>query len=256
MNMRPFLLAVLGILLFGGLVSSAYASAITRALTMPRSGGQNTVQVPSTAPTTSTKRATTTAGAGQPLASDTFQRANQRLWGTAADGHVWDGDANTAPTFSIVNGLGQLGGAQGTFSAILGPPAPASDVQVSAMASSFDGGKVNIGAVVRWNDTNNWYKALIDGTQFSIIKHVHGVGITLTSMAFHAQAGIVYTVRIRAQGTTLAAKVWPATTPEPSNWMIDTTDTSLASGKGGIRVVLQNWVIVRVSTFLENAVNG
>ena len=256
MNVRWFLLAVLAILLFGGLISSAYASTITRALSMPRAGRQYNAQLPVTQLTTTSKGSTTIAQTGQILARDSFQRANQTLWGTATDGQNWEGDANTAPPFSIVNGLGQLAGIQGTFNAVLGPTVPASDVQVSAMASNFDGGTVNIGAVVRWNDTNNWYKALIDGSHLSIIKHIHGVGKSLTTIPFHARAGIVYTLRIRAQGATFAAKVWPTTTAEPANWMLVTSDTSLASGRGGIRIVTQNDAIVRVSTFLETAVNA
>ena len=259
MNFRWIFLTMLVIVIFGGLVSSAYANAITRDLTVSRTNGQSTIQSPATSSVLVPKRPTSTTKPGQlavtTLARDTFQRANQALWGTAVDGQNWDGDANSAVMFSIAGGMGQIAGGQGTFNAILGPTTSATDVSVSATTSRFDAGKVNIGAVVRWKDANNWYKALIDGTQLSIIKHIHGIGESLTSIPFRAQAGIVYTLRIRAQGTTLSAKVWPTTTVEPTNWMIVTSDMSLTSGRGGIRVVTQSNAIIRISAFLETTVN-
>ncbi len=257
MNFRWIFLTILVILLFGGLVSSVYANAITRDLTVPHTSGQSNRQSPPTSSTLTPKRPTKPGQLpATTLAHDTFQRADQALWGSAVDGQNWEGDANTAAMFSIAGSMGQIAGGQGTFNAIIGPTAPATDVSVSATTSRFDAGKVNIGAVVRWKDTNNWYKALIDGTQLSIIKHINGIGKSLASIPFRAQAGIVYTLRIQAQGATLSAKVWPTTTAEPANWMIVTSDLSLSSGRGGIRVVVQSNAIVRISTFLETTVNN
>jgi hypothetical protein len=190
------------------------------------------------------------------LAHDTFQRADQSLWGTAMDGRGWEGDANTAAIFSISGGMGQVAHGQGTFNAILGPTSANTDILVSITTSRFGAGQVNMGAVLRWQDTNNWYKALIDGTHLSVIKHINGVGQQLVAVPFHAQGGVSYTLRFRVIGATLFAKVWPTLTPEPTAWMIITSDTSLASGQGGIRIVVQNDVVVRVSAFLETAVNG
>ncbi len=252
MNFRWILLTLLVILVFGGLVSSAYATTITRDLTMPRT---THTLYPSTTASLTPKGQTKTTIPGQlpatTLAHDTFQRADQALWGPAVDGQDWEGDANTVTAFSIVRGMGQIAGGQGAFNAILGPTSTASEVLINATASSFDAGKVNIGAAVRWNDPNNWYKALIDGTQLSIIKHINGIGKSLASVPFLAHAGIVYSIRVRAQGTMFSAKVWPTTTAEPANWMIVISDTSLASGRGGIRIVVQKDATVRVSAFLE-----
>ena len=260
MNFRWMVLIMLVILIFGGLVSSAYANAITRDLTMPSTARPGNSLYPSTTTTLTPKGLAKPTKPGQlpvtTLARDTFQRADQALWGSASDGQNWEGDANTVTMFSIVGGMGQIAGGQGTFNAILGPTVAASEVLISATASSFDAGKVNIGAAVRWNDPNNWYKALIDGTQLSIIKHINGVGKSLASVPFLAHAGIVYSIRIRAQGTTLSAKVWPTTTAQPANWMLVISDTSLASGRGGIRIVEQKDAIVRVSTFLETTITA
>src|SRR5436305_7320594 len=43
-----------------------------------------------------------------PIAQDTFQRANQSLWGVSSDGHLWSGDANTSKDFSINGNVGQI----------------------------------------------------------------------------------------------------------------------------------------------------
>ncbi|GAC1433915.1 MAG: hypothetical protein PVS3B3_10250 [Ktedonobacteraceae bacterium] len=251
MNFRWITLTILVLLVLGGFISNIYAGAIERGLTLPVAHGQGNIQ---TLPTTSSL-ASTAQGMGQVpvnvLAHDTFQRANQALWGTAADGRMWQGDANTVTIFSITGGMGQVADGQGAFNAVLGPISSNTDVEVSAIADRFDAGKVNVGAVVRWTNTNNWYKALIDGSHLSLIKHVQGVGTSLASVPFLAQGGISYTLRIRALGTTFFAKVWPTATPEPPAWLITTTDTSLASGLGGIRIVVQNDTVVRVSAFLE-----
>ena len=42
------------------------------------------------------------------LAQDTFHRANQTYWGSASDGHIWDGDANSSKVFSIAGNTEQL----------------------------------------------------------------------------------------------------------------------------------------------------
>ena len=250
MHFRWITLAILVVLVLGGLISSVYANAIERDLTLPRvqeQGGSQVLSTPSSLVPT---------GTGQVLpvnilAHDTFQRTDQALWGNAATGGKWQGDANTLAIFSITKGMGQVAGGQGTFNAVLGPISSNTDVVVSTTVDRFDNGKVNIGAVVRWNNPNNWYKALIDGSHFSFIKHIHGVGSTLASIPFLAQGGVSYTLRIRVLGTTFFAKVWPTAMSEPPFWMISPPDTSLASGQGGIRIVAQNDVVVRVSAFLE-----
>lgn len=262
MNFRWMTLTIL--LILGGLVSGAYAGTIQRDLTLPVAHGQGNTQAPPTTSTLAPKGPTVTAKPTQQpgqlpvntLAHDTFQRADQSLWGTAVDGRGWEGDANTAVIFSITGGMGQVAGGQGTFNAILGPTSANTDVLVSITTNRFGAGQVNMGAVVRWQDTNNWYKALIDGTHLSVIKHINGIGRQLAVVPFHAQGGVSYTLRFRALGVTLFAKVWPTATPEPAPWMIATSDMSLASGQGGIRIVVQNDVVVRVSAFIETAANG
>jgi len=50
--------------------------------------------------------------------------------------------------------------------------------------------------------------------------------------------------------------VWPANQPEPAAWMLTVTDTALTQGMGGMRVLLQNASVIRVTSFLETTVGS
>ncbi|HEY7416090.1 MAG TPA: hypothetical protein VH593_12930 [Ktedonobacteraceae bacterium] len=192
------------------------------------------------------------------LALDTFQRANQTLWGMTSDGQPWGGDANTSPAFSIANGTGQIADTAGAFSALAGPVITDADAEATVMVNQFATGNnavntVNIGVVLRWQDTNNWYKALIDGNNFSIDRFVNGNGAIVDTMAFAAQEGTAYTIRFETMGATLQAKVWPSNEAEPPNWMLIMTDTTFTQGQAGVRVVMQNTTQINVLSFKETA---
>jgi hypothetical protein len=152
---------------------------------------------------------------GSILAQDTFQRPNQALWGTASDGHPWGGDANVQSAFSIVNTTGQISHGNGIYNAVLGSTATDAEVLFSGSMSSFS--NTNLGAVLRWSTTNNWYKAYINGTTLVVQKKVNGATTIIGSAPFTATAGASYTLRFRVVGTTLYARVWQTGTTEPTN---------------------------------------
>lgn len=186
---------------------------------------------------TPTLTPTTTPTSGQLLGSDTFQRANQTQWGTASDGQAWSGDANTANGFSIVGNAGVVNSGGNNYSAVLGKSATDAQVVVSGSLSSYN--NANLGAVLRWTDGNNWYKAYISGNTFYIQKKIAGNGTFLASAAFTAQVNTSYTLRFQVVGSTLSAKVWATGSAEPSAWTLTTTDSSLTAGYCGIRVLTQ-----------------
>ncbi len=188
---------------------------------------------------------------GITLAQDTFQRPNQSLWGTASDGQTWGGDANTQSVFSIANNTGQVANATNTYSAVLGPSATNAEVLFSGSMSSFTNN--NLGAVLRWTDDNNWYKAYIDGASLIVQKKVSGATTNIGSVPFTATAGTSYTLRFRVVGTTLYAKVWQTGTTEPTNWMVTVTDTTFSSGFCGLRMLAQNGAIATYTSFLATA---
>jgi hypothetical protein len=211
--------------------------------------------VTSTKPTpTPSPTASPSSTPGTILAQDTFQRTNQLYWGTASDGHKWSGDANSQSIFSISKRTGQVAGGSGIYNAILGATRPDAEVLFSGSISSFTNS--NLGAVLRWTDTNNWYKAYIDGSRLIIQRRINGSYSTLGSTAFTATTGTSYSLRFQVVGTALSAKVWQTGSTEPSTWMLTVSDTALPSGDFGLRIQLQTGVTVNVASFLATTVPG
>jgi len=259
MNKRLLIISFLGILIIGGLVAGVFAGSIQRALTLPMARAMMK-NAPVVKPVVSTPTAATAMPAQMPaniLAQDTFQRADQTLWGTASDGRTWGGDANNnnLQVFSITGATGVISGGQGTFNALLGPASSNVEVVLAGSVNRFAGG-ANLGAVLRWTDSNNWYKALIDGAHLSILRRVNGVTTVIGSKPFNAQGNIVYMLRFRAIGATIFAKVWRSDMPEPANWTVTATDPTFTSGQVGVRVVVQNNVTIKVTSFTATAASG
>ncbi|SRR6266571_4195649 len=264
MNSRWFrfgLLPFFGILMLSGLLAGFFTRSIENALTLP-AGHQNKVQPvipPAASATPKVKSSPVATAQASPtptniIAQDNFQRANQAFWGTASDGQPWDGDANKINVFSITADTGQVANGQGFYNAILGPGETDAEILFYGSISSFKG--MNLGAVLRWVDTNNWYKAFIDGNQLIILKKINGAVTRLGAVAFSAQAGTFYALRFRIVGTTLSASVWRIDSAEPNAWMITGTDTDLSSGFGGLRVLLQKGGAVTVLSFLEISIKA
>jgi hypothetical protein len=201
-----------------------------------------------TTPTpTATVTVTPTPGPGTTLAQDTFQRADQKFWGTASNGQIWGGDANTQAAFSIHNDVGQIANGSGPYNAVLGPPATDAEVLFTGSMSSFTNN--NLGALLRWQDNNNWYKAYINGTTLVIQARVNGTTTTLTQAAFPATANTAYNLRFRIVGTTLSAKAWATTATEPTTWTATTTNASLTSGQCGLRIQVLGSTSASITAF-------
>ncbi len=192
-----------------------------------------------TATPTSRPTPTPTPAPGTILGTDSFQRANQSLWGSASDGHTWGGDANSLSMFSIAGNAGLISNTGiTTYSAVLGPTASNAEVYATGSISSFSNS--NFGDVLRWTDGNNWYKAYINGSSLILQKKVNGVLSLLASVPFSASAGTSYTIHFRVAGSTLTANVWAASGSEPSGWMVMASDTTFTSGYCGMRVLTQS----------------
>ena len=251
MNTRLLIMTLLVMLVIGGMVAGLFSGSIEKALMVPahrQVSATITMKQPVSAQTIPTVPSQMPINL---LAQDTFQRKDQALWGMASDTRQWNGDANNPndqAIFSIVHQTGQIANGQGTFNALLGSMTSDADVTLSGQVSSFTGG-VNLGAVLHWQDTDNWYKALIDGTRLRLIRNLQGNTDTLGVLPFHAQAGISYSLRFRALGPMLFVKVWPTATSEPAHWMIATMDTALASGQAGVRVVVRRNTVVTITAF-------
>ena len=259
MRIRSIMLTIVCLCMVGGLVAGFFTHSIEAALTVQSvTGARQTNGSASGQPvksTTAVASPTTIANGATVLAEDTFQRTAQTFWGTASDGRLWAGDANSIEVFSIVNGGGQIDHASGTFNAVLGALNTNAEVLISASVNQFAvGGKVNIGAVLRWKDANNWYKALIDGTNLQILSRVNGVSTTLATVPFQARGGVVYNLRFRVMGANLFARAWQSGQPEPAAWMLTVANTALTQGMGGVRVLVQNTTVIRVTSFVETSI--
>ncbi len=185
------------------------------------------------------------------VAQDNFQRGDQTFWGTASDGQQWREEASSKPFFLIKNQTGQVVASDGgAFNALLGPQRNNEDIVFSGSVNHF-AHNVNIGAVLRWTDEGDWYKALIDGQHLSIIKHVHGVATTISSVSFAAQDGVSYSLHFRIVGTTLYDNVWQSNSQEPKTWMLTGQDNSFATvkGSGGLRFSVQTGTVVTITSF-------
>ena len=268
-------ITLLGILIIGGLLASFYSKAIEQALTL--TPGKNTSsratgivpKMPTASPTAIVLPATATQTAqmlqATILAQDTFQRADQALWGAASDGQSWEGDANKLTAFSIAgsnhtwgqiaNKRGNQGQGEQIYNALLGPASENVNLVVSGSVNLFRL-NANFGVVLRWKDVNNWYKALIDGSDLVVLKRLNGVTTQLGALRFTALSGKTYTLHFRAIGATLFASAWQSDQSEPDHWMIVVSDMSLVSGQGGVRVVLENNTVIHVASFLETVANS
>lgn len=262
MNKRLTLLAMLSVLVIGGIISSFFSDPIQNALTlkMPAISSSNTTdteqkkasQTPM-GPTVGSQHPTPSIQA-QPmqvnaLAQDTFQRNNQQLWGNASDGNSWGGDANTIGVFSINNATGQIAHGNGAVDATLGPEQSNVDVLIRGSVNYFGSG-ANLGVVLRWSNAQNWYKAFVDGQSLTILKSVKGVSSQLRTIPFAAQGGRMYAIRFRAIGAMLFVRAWRSDMQEPNQWMIVTSDLNLTSGKAGIRVVLVPDTVMSMTSFV------
>ncbi len=118
---------------------------------------------------------------------------------------------------------------------------------MSGSVSSFS--NANLGAVLRWTDTSNWYKAYIDGTNLIVQSRINGTATTLTSVTFKATAGTSYTIHFHAVGTTLTANVWQTSATEPTGWMATATNSVLPAGFCGVRAQVPGGVTVKITSF-------
>jgi hypothetical protein len=128
-------------------------------------------------------------------------------------------------------------------------------------------------------DNNNLYKARLEFTTanavvLSLRKRVAGAETeldTYTAPLTHV-ATTFYRVRFQVTGSTLRAKVWATTVPEPEAWQVSASDTELTSadsvgtrslsnaGNTNVNPALRydNFALVNPQTFTvtQAAVNG
>lgn len=185
------------------------------------------------------------------LAEDDFSTAGASSWGTADVGGAWTSSGGAAGDYNVTSGRGthtmtsvnvsRRSFLNGSFAADL-------DFQVDIQSSALATGAPQTGALIaRYTDLDNMYMARVSFTTtqtviVSLRKRVAGVETeldTYTSSITHA-ANTDVRLRFSLQGTTLKAKVWTPTEPEPGWWQCEATDSSFTDQEApGCRSILE-----------------
>ena len=259
-------LILLGFFLLTDVLAVRFSREIQENLNSPtikiRVAVPNHQVIPTTVPTsasvatvTAISQPTLTSASTLPakdiLAQDTFQRTDQMFWGTSSGGQAWGADAKSAPSFSIMNHTGQVIGSNGVYDATVGPIIVNSEVVFSGSLSNY--ASSSLGALLRWTDANNLYKAFLGGGQLILLKKVAGVVTVLRTVSFPTQDGVSYTIRFSAVGHLLLAKAWPTSQAEPQTWLLMMNDGDLQSGQDGIRLVVQSGTTATITAYRETA---
>ncbi len=257
---RLALMVVLTAAILGATVLQILAPRLQQSLLSTPSYASGTPSIPVSGPAPLETPLTTPVAAHTSMAvgivqmqQDTFERTSQEGWGNATNGTPWIGDAQR-PFFSVHNGIGLIGGANGTLSALIGSQQENIDTLVFWSVTSFQRGQVTIQVVSRWHDDRNLYKATVNGSVLTISKRLNGLSTVLASVPFQAHGHTIYALRFRTEGTLLQAKVWQSSVSEPDTWMVSTTDGTFARGRVGIRVRVEKDTTVRIHEFLAKSV--
>jgi len=183
--------------------------------------------------------------AGTGFAEDSFSRVVAAGgWGTADSGQAWTTTTVPATDLSVngTQGLNTVSVLAGDRLVWLDVGGPDQDVRVSgSISDSAESGQLRLGAVGRLTDAGNYYWAefryVSDGTaELRVRKRVANVQSDIAVVVLSNLKPTTTTARnLRFQvfGTSpvqLKAKVWDSATPEPNDWLIKTTDTSLTTG--------------------------
>ncbi len=186
------------------------------------------------------------------LAEDSFKRGNQTYWGVSTGGQTWMADANKTANFTISHDTGIVSAASSrVYAAVLGPKMADTEITFSAMLSDYQPSVV--GAVLRWQNPDNFYEVVLDGEYLALKRVVDRVEIPLQTIPFVAGNNIAYTFRFRAVGTQLSAMVWPTGQSPLVNWQLSFTDSSLEAGYGGLCVFAHSKTQAKILEFKEVA---
>ncbi|MGW5409034.1 hypothetical protein [Streptomyces spiralis] len=188
-----------------------------------------------------------------PAVSDAFGRTVSNGWGTSDVGGTWTTASGSASDYSVASGVGRHSQTNLNTSRFCVLPSPSADVDlvVSAQTSVLaSGGPHYVGLVARYADSSNsYYARLAFNTDQSIRlvlqKRIAAIQTDLATVTVplltHA-ANTLFRVRFQVQGSTLRARAWKASDPEPGSvWHAVVTDTALtAAGSVGVRSILDS----------------
>lgn len=143
------------------------------------------------------------------------------------------------PTFAVEANVNAIGGKRlkqtGGDTILWDKVGAVDDVEILALFMTTNSWSGNRGSVqARVTDTANRYHLIMNGSnRLEIAKTFEGSFSYIAQPSFSWSADTWYWLRFRLIGTSLKAKAWVYGASEPSSWIADATDASLASGKIG-----------------------
>lgn len=183
--------------------------------------------------TANTYRAT----AYSPLTVDTFTRTVADGWGSADTGQAWDTAITGTPADFAVDGAHgtiTITDAQTAYWAALDLAVADFDATVEVDFNTTASGAAYAAILAaRWLNPDNFYFAwVLAGTDNSITvsigMHDDAPGVLFENVVTsYSNSGLPrFALRFAGEGSTLRAKLWPASDPEPAGWDIELTDTT------------------------------
>lgn len=164
--------------------------------------------------------------------ADTFTRSVSGGWGVSSEGQVWTAPGGSASERAV-------DGARGTVtlpSAIstvrfqhLAPGVGDCEVRVRMSSSQVaTGASLVPGILLRYLNTSNYYRARVHfatgGALFvSSTRDTTQIETSALAVPYTYTAGAEIEVRARIDGHRIRMRVWPAATPEPAVWHLDST---------------------------------
>ncbi|MFN8168668.1 MAG: right-handed parallel beta-helix repeat-containing protein [Candidatus Nanopelagicales bacterium] len=181
------------------------------------------------------------------MLDDSFTRTVASGWGSAEIGGVWTPRGGTAAQYNVDGQSGTM-----TMKPGEGPNVDANGVTVrdQDVVATITADKIAVGGgnyvavIARRQPTKELYAAQLNlGTTRPVLTMFRrssaevqtNVGASATSASTFT-AGAPWRIRFSVTGTnptTLAAKAWPAASPEPAAWMTTTTDSTAALQTAG-----------------------
>lgn len=179
------------------------------------------------------------------LVEDSFTRSVTDSWGTTDSGHSWSAGGGDDVDYDVVSTYGRhvLTSANISRRSTIVGDTEAADIRCALTTNVLStGGSQYGGPMVRYLDTNNLYEARVEfdtsnGISMTLRKRISGVDSVLGTWttSFTHVAGNYVWVRLRAEGTTLKAKIWQDGSVEPDQWHIVATDSDRSTGRIGVR---------------------
>jgi len=181
-----------------------------------------------------------------PTITDTFERTVANAWGVTNTGQTWLQDGGVASQLSVSAGTGRITHAAKGVTVLgqLNDQFSAVDITFDATMSAVAlGGVYTVDAWARVAPagTSDAYLMranynLVGNASLDIYKVVGGAATLLGTAAVPGTyaAAEKYQFRFRLNGTTISAKMWKASLPEPMAYMVSAVDATFTVG--GLRI--------------------